>query len=71
MHPTQQELEDFRQDMLEEGFKCRTHECLMNSDYDYFAEYFSSEFDEAIAAIKILKELHDKYNHTLDAEDLL
>jgi len=43
----------------------------LEDDYDYFAEYFSSEFDEAISAINALKILHIKYNHTLDAEDLI
>ena len=43
----------------------------LEDDYDYFCKYFSEEFDEAIDAIKILKELHIKYNHTLDAEDLI
>ena len=43
----------------------------LEDDYDYFCEYFSSEFDEAIAAINTLKILHIKYNHTLDAEDLI
>ena len=43
----------------------------LEDDYDYFAEYFSAEFDDAIDAIKTLKDLHTKYNHTLEAEDLL
>ena len=46
-------------------------DCRLEDDYDYFAEYFSSEFDEAISAIEELKRLHDKYNHTLQAEDLI
>ena len=46
-------------------------EYRLEDDYDYFAEYFSSEFDEAIAAIKELKRLHNMYGHTLEAEDLL
>ena len=46
-------------------------DCRLEDDYDYFAEYFSSEFDEAISAIKELKRLHVAYNHTLQAEDLI
>ena len=46
-------------------------EYKLEDDYDYFAEYFSSEFDEAISAINALKILHIKYNHTLESEDLL
>ena len=46
-------------------------EYKLEDDYDYFAEYFSSEFDEAISAINALKILHIKYNHTLEAEDLI
>ena len=43
----------------------------LEDKYEYFCEYFSSEFEEAISAINALKILHIKYNHTLDAEDLL
>ena len=43
----------------------------LKDDYDYFCEHFSSEFDEAISAIKELKRLHNMYNHTLEAEDLI
>lgn len=68
---TQQEMEEFRQDMLEEDFKCQTHECLIRSDYDYFAKYYEDEFEAAIDAIKILKELHNEYGHTLLGEDLI
>lgn len=71
MKPTPQELEEFRQDMLEDDFKCRTHECRLRSDYDYFAKYHEAEFISAIKAIKVLKKLHDKYNHTLDGDDLV
>ena len=46
-------------------------EYKLEDDYDYFAEYFSSEFDEAISAINTLKILHIKYGHELLAEDLL
>ena len=46
-------------------------EYLLEDDYDYFAEYFSSEFDEAISAINSLKILHIKYGHELLAEDLI
>ena len=46
-------------------------DCRLEDDYDYFAEYFSSEFDEAISAINALKILHIKYGHELLAEDLL
>ena len=46
-------------------------EYKLEDDYDYFAEYFSSEFEEAIGAINALKILHIKYNHTLESEDLL
>ena len=46
-------------------------DCRLEDDYDYFAEYFSSEFDEAISAINVLKILHAKYGHTLEAEDLI
>ena len=46
-------------------------EYRLEDDYDYFAEYFSSEFDEAISAIKELKRLHSMYGHELLAEDLI
>ena len=46
-------------------------EYRLEDDYDYFAEYFSPEFDEAISAINALKILHIKYNHTLEVEDLI
>lgn len=46
-------------------------EYKLEDDYDYFCEYFSSEFDEAISAINALKILHLKYGHTLEAEDLI
>ena len=46
-------------------------EYRLEDDYDYFCEHFSSEFDEAISAIKELKRLHNMYNHTLEAEDLI
>ena len=46
-------------------------EYKLEDDYDYFAEYFSSEFDEAISAINSLKILHIKYGHELLAEDLI
>ena len=46
-------------------------EYRLEADYDYFAEYFSLEFDEAISAINVLKILHIKYGHKLLAEDLL
>ena len=43
----------------------------LKCDYDFFAEYFHEEFTMAIDAIKELKRLHNMYNHTLEAEDLL
>ena len=43
----------------------------LEDDYDYFCEYFSSEFDEAISALNTLKILHIKYGHELLAEDLI
>ena len=43
----------------------------LEDDYDYFCKHFSSEFDEAISAIKELKRLHNMYGHELLAEDLL
>ena len=46
-------------------------EYKLEDDYDYFCKHFSSEFDEAISAIEELKRLHNMYNHTLEAEDLL
>ena len=46
-------------------------EYRLKDDYDYFCKHFSSEFDEAISAIEELKRLHNVYNHTLEAEDLI
>ena len=46
-------------------------EYKLEDDYDYFCKHFSSEFDEAISAIEELKRLHNMYNHTLEAEDLI
>ena len=70
--------EELYQEMRVDAYNERRQEeeearldCRLEDDYDYFAEYFSSEFDEAISAINALKKLHDKYNHTLEAEDLL
>ena len=43
----------------------------LKDDYDYFCKHFSLEFDAAISAIEELKRLHNMYNHTLEAEDLI
>ena len=43
----------------------------LKCDYDFFAKHFHEEFTMAIDAIKELKRLHNVYNHTLEAEDLL
>lgn len=43
----------------------------LEDDYDFFAAHFSDEFERAIEAISELRKLHDRYNHTLEAEDLI
>ena len=70
--------EELYQEMRVDAYNERRQEeeearldCRLEDDYDYFAEYFSSEFNEAISAINALKKLHIKYGHELLAEDLL
>ena len=71
--------EDFYAELKQDAYESRMMEYeeeakrdyFLEDDYDYFCEYFSDEFEVAIDAIKELKKLHDKYNHTLEAEDLI
>ena len=69
--------EDFRK-MLLDDMRADAHEELNNykleyklkTDYDYFREYHSDAYEDAISALQELKRLHNVYEYEWDIREI-
>ena len=63
---TQQEMQELRQDCLNQAREDEMHECMMRSDLDYFLA--KSNYNDALDSLVILKseaEMYDRCIHEL------
>jgi len=78
MSYTEETQEDFaeqlKMDAAEEAFNEMEEakkEYRISNDYELFTETYSDEFEEATDALKVLSDLHKKYNHDFDCREML
>ena len=72
MSVSQEEMEELRQDLLNEDRECYNHECAMRKDFDYALNVISSKelADAAQLVYMALNKLHD-YDWDIDYGKLI
>ena len=72
MSVSREEMEELRQDLLNEDKECYDHECAMRNDFDYALDAISSKelADAAQLVHMALNELHD-YDWDIDYGELI
>ena len=69
---TQEDLEEFRQELLEDDRADRVHEYMLRSDYDYFVENYIEELIGQLQDLdKQLRDAHEDCGYEYDIKDLL
>jgi len=66
---TNEDREEWEQDMLEESRKEEYFESKIRSDYDFFEQHFENEIADLYEAIEILRNIHESYGYTFDIKD--
>ena len=72
MSVSPEEMEELRQDLLDEDRECYNHECAMRNDFDYALNAISSKelTDAAQLVYMALNELHN-YDWDIDYGELI
>jgi hypothetical protein len=68
---TNEEREEWYQDLKEEKYQEEVTEHRLRSDYDYFEQYFEEEIADLFKAIKKVREYHEEYGWTMELNDFL
>ena len=69
---TKEELEELRQELLEDDRADRVHEYMLRNDYDYFLENYIEELVGQLQDLdKHLKDAHEECGYDYDIKDLL
>jgi len=73
MARNEEDLAEFRQDMLEEAREDEIHQLKMHTDYDYFLKYVETNMDieQMLDIYQELKAHFDQYGYELDINDFL
>ena len=67
MSRNQEELEELRQDMLQDA----RIDDLIENDYDFFLDYYDSDITELTELYYSVKNLHEKNGWDFDLQDVL
>ena len=69
---TQEDLEEFRQELLEDDRANKVHEYMLRNDYDYFLENYIEELVGQLQDLdKQLRDAHQEFDYDYDIKDLL
>jgi hypothetical protein len=69
---TQEDLEEFRQDLLDDDRADRLHEYMSRNDYDYFLDNHIEELVGQLQDLdKMLKDAHEEFGYDYDIRDLI
>ena len=69
---TREDLEDFRQELLEDDRAYRVHEYMLKNDYDYFVENYIEELVGQLQDLdKQLRDAHEDCGYDYDIKDFL
>ena len=66
---TNEEREEWYQDLREEKYQEEVTDYRLRSDYDYFEQYFENEIADLFEAIKKVREYHEEYGYEFDIKD--
>jgi len=68
---TQEDREEWRQDMLEESRRDELHDKYLREDYDNFTDFHSEEIKEISELYDLLKKAHEEYGYDFELKDIL
>ena len=68
---TQEDREEWRQDMLEESRGDELHDKYLREDYDNFTDFHSEGIKEISKLYDLLKKAHEEYGYDFELKDIL
>jgi len=65
------DMDEFRQELLEEARADELQDYALRNDYDYFLKHYSDLIAEFSDSYKKLKKAHEAYGHEFDIYEVL